>query len=473
MAQTAYGGASDVAHEAIKIYGGDNQDIARKAYRGYVGVNGIAEQFWGDGGVPKLRASGIFVPGGIYELNTCLPIMAVVFALDEIKKICMPSLIDCGVYDTYKSIIRDITNYFITNQGDSNIVYITFQQSTLDEGYTLITVYLGKSEDLEREILDATTYTMYGNKYARLVDDITTNRRFNFRINNTTKVVTRSDIAQQTNTFNTIGFEIDEMYSGSYGIGHNIRLTNLGMTMYKVDMYFDWYWNLGNSFEDEVDGFRVFKNNSLVDTNPNISSVTDYLKLPNFLWEQHRRIKIYFSRNSRPFEEYSDVLPADDPAQDLYVRVEAASDPRYVYCYYKYWGRGELLGVFGNNSSSYSSRRLGFDVTQGYSPRKTMPDGVKGNLKWQDYFTSQDGDELNDPQQFDLGYSIELTTDGDYPSIDISFYSGGHRGADGINAIPITNKGAYDFAIGNFGRAASNNAFYPMSPTRIEVLNTL
>ena len=132
-----------------------------------------------------------------------------------------------------------------------------------------------------------------------------------------------------------------------------------------------------------------------------------------------------------------------------------------------------MLGVFGNNSSSYSSRRLGFDVTQGYSPRKTMPDGVKGNLKWQDYFTSQDGDELNDPQQFDLGYSIELTTDGDYPSIDISFYSGGHRGADGINAIPITNKGAYDFAIGNFGRAASNNAFYPMSPTRIEVLNTL
>ena len=92
MSRKAYGGDNlNKARTGIKIYGGVN-DIARTVIKGYCGDSqNIARQFWpSTDSIVGARTD--LVAGSTYELNTCLPVMAVRFALEEIRKLLKPIL---------------------------------------------------------------------------------------------------------------------------------------------------------------------------------------------------------------------------------------------------------------------------------------------------------------------------------------------------------------------------------------------
>ena len=59
MAQKAYVGVGNAAHNVKDIYVGVN-GVARKVVKGYVGVNGVARQFWGATPVPVVTSSWDF-----------------------------------------------------------------------------------------------------------------------------------------------------------------------------------------------------------------------------------------------------------------------------------------------------------------------------------------------------------------------------------------------------------------------------
>ena len=288
MSKKAYGGIATelspngVAKSVTKLYG-EVGGVARKVIKGYCEVGGKAHQFWPAENT-TVGARTDLTPGGTYELNTCLPVMAMKFALEFIRKLQKPLLNNYSIYTLYQEKKSEIMADFLRNLADNNIVYITSSASSYSEGSFVITYYLGKAENLNRQIDQVYTPTLSGNTYATIVNSVATQKSVSYSFNLTTKAITRSE-SQFSSSFTTIGLEIDYGSRGTYVIGHNVRITNLGMTMYHVDLIArgDWLWrfDFGSGMYDQIDHLKAFAKDG---TESTAIGWEDYVQFPSFIW---------------------------------------------------------------------------------------------------------------------------------------------------------------------------------------------
>ena len=423
MSKKAYGGIATelspngVAKSVTKLYG-EVGGVARKVIKGYCEVGGVAHQFWPAENT-TVGARTDLTPGGTYELNTCLPVMAMKYALEFIRKLQKPLLNNYGIYTLYQEKKSEILADFLRNLADNNIVYITSSASSYSEGTFSVTFYLGKAENLNREIADVYTDLRYGNTYATIVNSVATRKSMSYSFNLTTKAVTRSE-RSSTSSFTSIGLEIDRGGSSIYAIGHSIRITNLGMTMYHVDLIArgDWYWSFDGStgMYDQIDHLKAFARDG---SESSAIGRDDWLRLPAFIWERGRTIKVKCQGFDPYWEERYDTLAIEDHGDDFhyYYRVEYSSESggkHYYKCYYKYYPGGDLFGRTVSSSSQYSSGRNGFVIQPTTEPcRSNQYTEQRGKIRWMDLFSYTDGEEVGDMKQFapNLSYNINLRDD--------------------------------------------------------------
>lgn len=402
MAKKAYGGVNNIARNGIKIYGGVN-NIARKIVKGYAGVNDVARQFWpaGEDTQEGMSPSANYVAGGIYDFDVCLPVMALKYALNEYQKVNLASLKLYGVYDVYKRIKADIITHFLANKGDANVIKISLSQSTYSGGATYIVVNWDNVNTNNRQISTVTKDMAYGTKYAALAQTIWLSKGVQWIISHTDKSVR---YFETSNSLGYIGMRIDQQYSGSYGTGHNLDVSNLGMTMYSVSMIYDWYWNFNGStgMADQVDGLMATKINTDGSNTQNaiIADRADRLYLPCFLWEKGRRIEITLGTMNRPYTEIVDIT-----GQDVY------------WTYYA----GSLFGIA--SSAGYgSSPGTGFVITQWDTAHSVQPIGeVKSNIRGKKTYGYYTGLELDSPNALSGAHIII-----DLKDNEVSFQAGNY-----------------------------------------------
>lgn len=465
MAKKAYGGVSDVAQDGIKIYGGvDN--VAQTIVRGYCGVEGVAQQFWPAENT-TVGARTDLTPGGTYELNTCLPVMAMKYALEFIRKVQKPLLNNYGIYTLYQEKKSEIMADFLRNLVDNNIVYITSSASSYSEGLFSVTFYLGKAENLNRQINQVYTNQTRGNTYATIVNSVSTQKSVSYSFNLTTKTVTRSE-SSSSSSFTSIGLEID--YSSStYKIGHDIRITNLGMTMYHIDLIArgDWYWNFDGStgMYDQIDHLKAFAKDG---SESSAISQLDYIQLPAFIWEPGRVIKVKCANFSPYAYEDYDLLTIEEHGDDFhyYDRVEyerESSGYHFYRCYYKVYPGGNLVGIYITNASQYSTGKRGFNITQTTKPcDRNRYTEQKGKIRWVDLNGGIDGEEVGDMTQFGQYLNFNITINNDNIICDL--------GMTAEVSVALTNI-SNPFRIGNYGYGKSSNyALYSYKITEVEVV---
>lgn len=354
MAKKAYGGVSDVAQNGIKIYGGvDN--VAQTIVRGYCGVEGVAQQFWGDSVQHELKPAFNWVPGGTYALDTCPPIMGVLGALNLGRKILKPYLIINNALQYYGAFKAAVINKFLSVQGNANVVYVRiYGYMSNNEPYIYALVGYGHVDNLQRTILSTSTSEQYGSTTARIDENIRTTAEFNVRLNLTTGAIAIYDYGLGS-SYNWIGVDVDT--SSSYAT-LLIRLTNLGMTMYSVDMIYDWYWNFAsdNPLVDEVDGFTGNEyGTEHVSEGIQIANNNSRIILPAFIWGTGRTIELSIGAFDRQETQYSD---------------------------YTYYSIGDFISLYNNKASQYSthiSAGVRFDEWSTNDPNKPYPtsQGVK------------------------------------------------------------------------------------------------
>ena len=467
MSRAAYGGASGVSHKGIKLYGGVN-NLSRNVIKGYCGVGGVSRQFW-PAQKTTVGARTDLNPGGTYELNTCLPEMAVRYALEFIRKVQKPLLNNYGIYSTYRDKIDEILADFLSNLADNNIVYITCTANTVGDGTFYINIYLGKSASLNRQIDQVSIDRRNGTTYASLVDNVTTQKTLQYTINLTTKVFTKST-SSSISYFTNIGVEIDYGSGGTYGVGHRIRITNLGMTTYSVELIArgDWFWHFDwhTGMYDQIDHLLATYNNGAEESTA--IGQTDYLQLPAFLWEPGRTIKVKCEDFFSYWTESYDYLAIEDHGDDFhyYYRVEYAGESsdhqkHYYRCYFKIYPGGGIAGVYISNASQYSSHKRGFDVTETIKPalRNNYVE-QEGKARWTDLSQYEDFGEVGDMTNLEplLNFDIDIETN----SIRCSL------GMDKNYTPPIVNRDY--FRIGNYGAGTSGNtALSGYKITEIEV----
>lgn len=469
MSKKAYGGIATelspngVAKSVTKLYG-EVGGVARKVIKGYCEVGGVAHQFW-----PAMDTTvgtrTDLTPGGTYELNTCLPVMAMKFALEFIRKLQKPLLNNFGAYAFYQQKKGEILADFLNNLADNNIVYITNSAGYSSSAASFyISIYLGKAENLNREIANVYTNTTYGNTYATIVNSVTTQKRIDYTFDLLNLTITRSE-ALFTASFNRIGLEIG--YS-SESTAHNVRITNLGMTMYHIDLIArgDWYWSFDGStgMYDQIDHLKAFARDG---SESSAIGRNDWIKLPAFLWERGRTIKIKCERFDPYWEESYDTLAIEDYGDDFhyYDRTEYSSESggkHYYKCYYKYYLGGDLIGTTISNSSQYTSGKRGFVIGQTTKPcRSNQYVEQKGKINWVDLYDSVEGEEVGDMKQFapNLSYNINLYND----SIECTL------GVTSNDAPPIMNRNL--LYIGQFWmRGTQTYALASYRVTEVEVV---
>ena len=475
MSKKAYGGIatelspSGVAKSVTKLYG-EVGGVARKVIKGYCEVGGVAHQFWPAENT-TVGARTDLTPGGTYELNTCLPVMAMKFALEFIRKLQKPLLNNYSIYTLYQEKKSEILADFLRNLADNNIVYITCSASSYSEGSFVITYYLGKAENLNRQIDQVYTPTLSGNTYATIVNSVATQKSVSYSFNLTTKTITRSE-SQFSSSFTTIGLEIDYGSRGTYAIGHNVRITNLGMTMYRVDAIArgDWLWrfDFGSGMYDQIDHLKAFAKDG---TESTAIGEEDYVQMPAFIWEPGRVIKVKCENFSPYAYENYDLLTIEEHESDFhyYDRVEydgESAGKHYYKCYYRVYPGGNLVGIYVTNASQYSTGKRGFNVTQTTKPcARNQYVEQKGKIRWVDLSGGADGDEIGDMRQFmpNLNFDVNIY------DTDIRCIIGQEK-ALVEEAMPITNW-RYPFRIGNYGYGKSSNyALYGYRITEVEVL---
>ena len=411
MSKKAYGGIatelspSGVAKSVTKLYG-EVGGVARKVIKGYCEGGGVAHQFWPAENT-TVGARTDLTPGGTYELNTCLPVMAISF---------------------------------------------------------YISIYLGKAENLNREIANVYTNTTYGNTYATIVNSVTTRKRIDYTFDLLNLTITRSEVSF-TASFNRIGLEIG--YS-TESTAHNVRITNLGMTMYHIDLIArgDWYWSFDGStgMYDQIDHLKAFAKDG---SESSAIGRNDWIKLPAFIWERGRTIKIKCERFDPYWEESYDTLAIEDYGDyfHYYDRTEYSSESggkHYYKCYYKYYLGGDLIGTTISNSSQYTSGRRGFVIGRTTKPcRSNQYVEQKGKINWVDLYDSVEGEEVGDMKQFapNLSYNINLYND----SIECTL------GVTSNDAPPIMNRNL--LYIGQFWmRGTQTYALAGYRVTEVEVV---
>ena len=427
MSRKAYGGVSDKARTGIKIYGGVN-DIARTVIKGYGGDSqNIARQWWPPANTVAAARTDL-VPGTTYELNTCLPVMAVMYALEEIRKIMKPAMKSWGIYDTYQHTKGDMLADFIQNQGDNNIVYITGSISTSVNALLYVTFYLGKAESLSRTVSSVTTDEHYGNTYATISENVQTNKSIHYTIDTTTKAVTRTTGTTPFG-FNKIGLEI-QYTSG----GRNLRVTNLGMTMYDIHYAAqgDWHWRFDGStgFYDFIDHLKATTSDG---SESSALGRDNYIQIPAFCWEQYRTIKVKTEHFSSNWEERYDTLAIEDHGDDFhyYSRVEYAGESadhqkHYYRCYYKYYFGGNIVGMYSPSASQYSSQINYFSVEPTTKPcLANNYNEQKGRAYWAGLYNNEYGDIVGDMTDLEPGgfqFSVDLLDNGYEFSIGANHY---------------------------------------------------
>ena len=469
MSRKAYGGDNlNKARTAIKLYGGDPNDIARTVIKGYCGdSSNIARQFWPSAN-SIVGARTDLVAGGTYELNTCLPVMAVRFALEEIRKLLKPILNNYSIYLLYQQTKGDMLADFLQNQADNNFVYITCAASSYGDGTMTVSFYLGKADSLSRTINTVYTDSKYGNNYASITTDFRTTKTIQYSFNFQTKAVTRTS-GTGTNIFNTIGLEIDNMNSGSYGVGHNLRVTNLGMTMYSIyaPAQGDWHWRFSGStgFYDMIDHLKATTSDG---SESSAIGRSNFIQLPAFAWEQGRTIKVKTEHFTPYWDELYDFMTIEDHGDDFhyYYRTEYVSESggkHYYKCYYKVYRGGNIVGIYVSNSPQYSTHYRAFCVGQTTKPcLANNYNEQKGKWQWIGLGSSENEDlgEAGDLESLSPGgFQFNINLADNY----IDFTLGGTANV----TPPLTNKNY--FRLGKMVDNASNTALASYTITEVEI----
>lgn len=472
MSKKAYGGIatelspSGVAKSVTKLYG-EVGGVAKKVIKGYCEVGGVAHQFWPAENT-TVGARTDLTPGGTYELNTCPPVMAMKYALEFIRKLQKPLLNNYGIYTLYQEKKSDIMADFLRNLADNNIVYITCSASSYSEGSFSVTFYLGKAENLNRQINQVYTNQNRGNTYATIVNSVSTQKSISYSFNLTTKTITRSE-SQFSSSFTTIGLEIDYGSRGTYAIGHSVRITNLGMTMYRVDAIArgDWLWrfDFGSGMYDQIDHLKAFAKDG---SESSAISRLDYIQLPAFIWEPGRVIKVKCANFSPYAYEDYDLLTIEEHGDDFYyydrVEYERESAGKHFYrCYYKVYPGGNLVGIYITNASQYSTSKRGFNITQTTKPcARNQYTEQKGKIRWVDLSGGIDGEEVGDMTQFGQYLNFNISINKDNIICDL--------GLTAEVSVALTNI-SNPFRIGNYGYGKSSNyALYSYKITEVEVV---
>lgn len=400
MSKAAYGGANGVSHKGIKLYGGVN-DLSRNVVKGYCGVGGVSRQFW-PAQKTSVGARTDLNPGGTYELNTCLPEMAVRYALEFIRKLQKPFLNEYGAYSYYQQKKEEIMADFLSELADNNIVYITnsggYNSSTAN---LYIRIYFGKAENLNRQINQVYTDARYGNTYASIVDPVSVQKYINYTFDLINLTVQKSSNTT-TQTFSNIGVEMG--YS-SETTTHSVRITNLGMTTYSVELIAkgDWFWHFDwhTGMYDQIDHLKITASDG---TESSAIGRDSWLRLPAFIWEKGRTIKVKCERFDPYWEELYDTLAIEDYGDDFhyYYRTEYSGESsdhkkHYYKCYYKYYPGGDVMGIAISNASQYSSGRRGIVVTPTTKPcRGNQYVEQEGKVRWVELYSSTDGATVGD-----------------------------------------------------------------------------
>lgn len=462
MSRAAYGGASGVSHKVPKIYGGVN-NLSRNVVKGYCGVGGVSRQFW-PAQKTTVGARTDFNPGGTYELNTCLPEMAMRFALEFIRKLQKPFLNEYGAYSYYQQKKEEIMADFLSELADNNIVYITNSGSYSSSAVKFyITIYFGKAENLSREINQVYTDARYGNTYASIVDSVSTQKYISYTFDLINFIVQKTTNTIPT-SFHRIGLEIG--YSSETAV-HNVRITNLGMTTYSVELIAkgDWFWHFDwhTGMYDQIDHLKATARDG---SESSAIGRNDWLRLPAFIWEKGRTIKVKCERFDPYWEEQYDTLAIEDHGDDFhyYYRTEYSSESggkHYYKCYYKYYPGGDLMGIQVSNASQSSSGRRGFVVTPTTKPcLANQYIEQEGKVRWVDLYSSTDGGIVGD--MTDLAPLL---------SFDASFNDNTIEFSLGVTAEitpPIMNR--YYFYIGQFWQQGTRTyALAGYKVTEIEV----
>jgi len=352
MAKKAYGGVSDVAQNGIKIYGGvDN--VAQTIVRGYCGVEGVAQQFWGNSVQHGLKPAFNWVPGGTHALDTCPPIMGVMGALNLGRKILKPYLIINNALQYYGAFKTAVINKFLSVQGNANVVYTIMHGYTSNgQNYLYFYFLYEHFDNLNRTISSITTSGQFGNTYATISESLYIQNGFRVSLNLSTGEITIDGLSGFS--YNWIGVRIDRSTYTTL----QIRLTNLGMTMYSVDMIYDWYWNFAsdNPLVDEVDGFTGNEYGTVhVSDGIQIENNNSRIMLPAFIWGTGRTIEINIGAFDRQGTQYSD---------------------------YTYYSAGDFVSLENTSASQYSTHLdagIRFDGWQTNDPDKPYPtsQGIK------------------------------------------------------------------------------------------------
>lgn len=356
MAQKSYcGDNNNKARQIPNIgYCGDEHNKARKLLKGYCGdSNNKARQFWGSGDTSQkvLKPAFNWVPGGTHALDTCPPIMGVMGALNLARKILKPYLIINNALQYYGAFKAAVINKFLSVQGNANVVYVNIY-GTATELY--MSIYYGHVDNLQRTITSVSTSEQFGSTNASISESVRTTATFSARLNISTGAITIQENPSYVNSYSWIGVEVDRSTSTTL----LIRLTNLGMTMYSVDMIYDWYWNFAsdNPLVDEVDGFTGNEYGTVqLSDGIQIENNGSRIMLPAFIWGTGRTIEISIGAFDRQGTQYSD---------------------------YTYYSTGDFISLYTTNASQYSTHLnagIRFDGWQTNDPDKPYPtsQGIK------------------------------------------------------------------------------------------------
>lgn len=354
MAKKSYcGDSNNKARQIPDIgYGGDEHNKARKLLKGYCGdSNNKARQFWGSGDTSQkvLKPAFNWVPGGTHALDTCPPIMGVMGALNLARKIFKPYLIINNALQYYGAFKTAVINKFLSVQGNANVVYVSIY-GTATELY--MSIYYGHVDNLQRTILSTSTSEQFGSTNASISESVRTSATFSVRLNIATGVITIQENPSYVNSYSWIGVVVDRSTSTTL----LIRLTNLGMTMYSVDMIYDWYWNFAsdNPLVDEVDGFTGNEyETEHVSDGIQIVNNNSRIILPAFIWGTGRTIEINIGAFDRFYIE--DTFPPPT---------------------HNYYPSGDFVSLYNTNASQYSthiSAGVRFDVWTTIDPNKPYP----------------------------------------------------------------------------------------------------
>lgn len=342
-----------MAQNGIKIYGGvDN--VAQTIVRGYCGVEGVAQQFWGDSVQHELKPAFNWVPGGTHALDTCPPIMGVMGALNLARKILKPYLIINNALQYYGAFKTAVIGKFLSVQGNANVVYVSIY-GTITE--LCMSIYYGHVDNLQRTILNTSTSEQFGSTNASINESVRTSATFSVRLNISTGAITIQENPSYVNSYSWIGVDVDRSTSTTL----RIRATNLGMTMYSVDMIYDWYWNFAsdNPLVDEVDGFTGNEyGTEQVSDGIQIENNSSRIMLPAFIWGTGRTIELSIGAFDRHYIEETYPSPQN------------------------YYSAGDFISLHNTNASQYSthiSAGVRFDGWLTNDPDKPYPtsQGIK------------------------------------------------------------------------------------------------